>query len=198
MKQIFYSILVILTASMAQAAMGGNSYFFEPSVGYRTEVIKLTNKLNVESQMKMQNPSYGLKIGYRSPTGIDLNLAGDYSTGKTEWTPTQERNNFTHRMAAAQLGINALGAMKIFLGYAFMNELQVEAGLLNPNIILKGPAYQAGIQLMLFSNVSVGAQYNVNQFDTVAGTSYTAGDKVEQYFNKLDSVDYSFNLSLTF
>ncbi|MBC7742076.1 MAG: hypothetical protein H7061_07760 [Bdellovibrionaceae bacterium] len=198
MKHILYSYLLLLTPLAANAMMGGNSFFFEPSVGYRNELIKLTNKANVESQMKMMTPTYGLKLGYRSPTGIDLNLAGDYSSGKTEWGPLTENNNFSHKMAAVQLGVNAMGAMKIYLGYAFMNELKVEAGLLNSDILLKGPAYQAGIAFNLFSNVAASAQYNLNQFDEISGTSYTASDKVQHYFNKLDSVDYSFSLSLTF
>lgn len=187
-----------LIPQLATASMMGSSYFFEPSVGYRIEQIKLTDKLNTESQFKMNTPTYGLKLGYRSATGIDLNLAGDYSSGKAEHSPINESVNFTHKMVAVQLGINALGSMKMYLGYAFMNELQLEKGAFHSDLNLKGPSYQVGLQLRLLSSLSVGAQYNLNQFDQVKGTAYMAGDKIDSYFNKLDSSDYSFNLSLTF
>ncbi len=190
------AVLMVLIPQLVRAI--GSGYFVEPSVGYRTELIKLTDLSNQQSQVKMVTPSYGLKLGIRSAAGIDINLAGDYSSGQAEQTPLIEPNRFSHKMAALQLGINAMGAMKIYLGYAFLNELQIEKGTLNSDLNLKGPAYQAGIQLRLLPLFTIGAHYNLNQFDHVSGTSYIAGNKIESYFNKLDSQDYSFNLSLTF
>lgn len=183
----------LFTFTTAQAAS-----FFEPSIGYRTENIKLTDRLNAQSELKMATPSYGLKWGYRSAIGVDVNLAGEYTSGHSEWSPATEKINFKHTTAAAQLGINALGAMKIYLGYAFLNTLEVEKGLLNSDFSLKGPAYQAGIQFGLFSFISLGVQYNLNQFNQVSGTLFTVGDKVETYFNKLDSEDYSAYISFSF
>ena len=198
MKRFIYALLLILTPKFVNASMMGSSYFIEPSVGYRTETIKFTSLTNNASQIKMNTPTYGLKLGYRTALGIDFNFAGDFSNGKADWTPLEEKNNFTHNMVAFQLGINAMSAMKIYLGYAFMNELKVEKGLLNSDINLKGPAYQAGIQFRLFPLISVGAHYNLNQFTEISGSGYNLSDKVDSYFNKLDSQDYSFNLSLTF
>lgn len=186
--------LLVITSSLAANA----DTFFEPSIGYRTETLKLTDKASSELKATMASPVYGLKIGYQSPLGIDVNLAGDYSTGKAELNPLTEKNNFSHKTIAAQLGISALGLMKIYLGYGFSNELDIDAGLLNSDIKLKGTAYQAGLQFRLFSSTYFGAQYSINQFKTVEGKSYTSGDSVDQYFSKLDSQDFSFTLSIVF
>ena len=190
--------LLLITGLSAQAFMSGSILFVEPSIGYRNETIKLTDKSNAESQIKIGTPVYGLKIGYRTALAIDFNLAADYSSGKADMSPLVEKNNFSHKMISAQLGINALGLMKIYLGYAFSNELQFEDGLLNLGYKLSGPAYIAGIQYRLFSSVFLGAQYNLNQFNSISGAQFTNGDKVDQYFNKLDLQDYSFSLSTSF
>ncbi len=198
MKHFVYTVLLTLTCALTAPSFANAASFFEPFLGYRSENIKLTDRLNNQSQLKMANPSYGLKLGFRSMMGVDLNLAGEYSSGKSEWGPNTEKVGFKHSTAAVQLGINALGAMKIYLGYAFLNTLEVDKGLLNNDISLKGPAYQAGVQFGLFSLVSIGAQYNLNQFKNVSGTGYTAGEKIETYFNKIDAEDYSVNLSISF
>lgn len=198
MKLKLSYFLLFFISFQAQASLMGSTLFIEPSLGYRTETIKLTDKSNVDSQIKMATPVYGLKIGYRTALAIDLNLAGEYSSGKADVSPNIEKNNFSHKTVSAQLGINALGLMKIYLGYAFLNELQLEEGLLNPGFKLSGPAYIAGIQYRLFSSVFLGAQYNLNQFNSISGTTFTAGDRVDQYFNKLDLQDYSFSLSTSF
>ncbi|MFZ3231708.1 MAG: hypothetical protein WA160_15980 [Pseudobdellovibrio sp.] len=190
------SLLTISTTAHADLMMG--STFFEPSIGYKTESLKLTDKLANETSIQMNTPVYGLKIGYRSMLGIDVNLAGDYASGKASYSPLQEKNSFSHTSVALQLGVSALDLMKIYLGYAFLNDLKIETGLLNSDITLKGPAYQAGVQFKLFSGVFVAAQYNLNQFKTISGKSYTIGDSIEQYYSKLDSQDYSFNISTSF
>lgn len=194
----FYNTLCAFLLVIAGSVTAKADLFFEPSIGYRTETLKLTDKSSSELKATMATPVYGLKIGYQSPLGVDVNLAGDYSTGKTEVTPLTEKNSFSHKTIAAQLGISALGLMKIYLGYGFSNELTINEGLLNSDIKLKGTAYQAGLQFKLFSSTYFGAQYSINQFKTVEGKTYTAGDSVDQYFNKLDSQDFSFTLSMVF
>ena len=194
LKPLLYAAVVMLIPNLVM----GSSYFFEPSIGYRTERVKFTDKVNNQSQLKMQTPTYGLKLGYRSLLGVDLNLAGDYSSGNAEWSPLTEKVSFKHTMAAVQLGISALGAMKIYLGYAFLNTLQIDKGLLNSDLNLSGPAYQAGLQFRLFSSVTLGAQYNLNQFNKVTGTNFTLVEKTESYFNKLDVEDYFLSLSISF
>ncbi len=192
-----FLLCLTLAAPSSLFAMG-SSYFIEPSVGYRSHTLRLTNYTANETKITMASPAYGLKLGYRSMTGIDLDLAYDYSAGKAEIYPLAEKNNFSQKTAAVQLGINAMGIMKIFLGYGFMNQLDIEKGLLNSDIKLAGLAYQAGLQFKLISFMTLGLQYNLNQFKTVSGSSYTLGEAVETYYNKLDSQDYSASLSVSF
>lgn len=186
--------LLILGASLSANA----SAFVEPSIGYRTENLKLTDKSNVETKYSMASPVFGLKLGFRSQLGVDVNLAGDYATGKASISPLEEKNNFTHKKVAAELGISALGLMKIYLGYGFLNELKVEEGILNSEITLKGPAYHAGLQFQIFQGVYFTTQYSLNQYRSVEGKSFTNGESTDLYFNKLDSQDFSFTLSMIF
>jgi opacity protein-like surface antigen len=185
-------LLIAVAASTAHAEV-----LFEPSVGYRTESLKLTNKNTfAETKITMATPVYGLKLGYRSPLGVDLNLAGDYSSGKATFSPLEEKNSFTHSTLGAQLGISAMGLMKIYLGYGFSNELKVEAGTLNSDIKLKGNAYQAGLQFKISQWFKIGAQYTLNQFNSIEGSSYNLGSDPDLYYSKVDSQDISFTLSL--
>ncbi len=195
---LFTFLLATFTANNAYAVVGGSSFLFEPSVGYRNETIQFTNKIQIETKMKTALPVYGLKLGYRSPIGVDLNLAGDYSKGKVEISGESDKSDFSHQTASVQLGINALGAMKIYLGYGFLNEFKVEESLTLAAFKLSGPAYIAGLQLKLFPHLNLGAQYNLNQFKKIVGKAYALGDETETYFTKIDTQDYSLYLSLDF
>ncbi|MBC7466914.1 MAG: outer membrane beta-barrel protein [Bdellovibrio sp.] len=191
----FISFLLVISGALTAQA----EVLFEPSVGYRTESLKLTNKnTNAETKVTMATPVYGLKLGYRSPLGVDVNLAGDYSAGKAKYTVLEEQNSFTHTTLAAQLGISAMGLMKIYLGYGFSNELKIDAGPLNSDMKLKGNAYQAGLQFRISQWFSVGAQYSLNQFNSIEGTNYAAGSSPDLYYSKVDSQDLSLTLSLIF
>ena len=200
----FFKTLSVLTFtfisifSVVTTAAGSSMYFFEPSVGYRSHTLRLTNYANSETKIAMASPEYGARLGLRSLMGIDFNLAYQYTAGKAEYYPAAEKNNFSQKTAAVQLGINALGLMKMYLGYGFMNELQIEQGLLNSDLKLKGASYQAGLQFKLIPFVELGLQYNVNQFKNIEGKNYLASDAVETYYNKVDSQDYSASLSIVF
>lgn len=196
-KTLFILFFTFLTPHLL-FAMGTSSYFFEPSFGYRSHNLKLTDYANLDTKVAMTSPVYGIKLGFRSMMGIDLNLAYDYSTGKSEISPLIEKNNFWQKTAAVQLGVNALGLMKIYLGYGFLNELQIEQGLLNSDIKLLGAAYQAGLQFKIFPFVELGLQYNLNQFKKIEGKNYLGNDSIETYYNKVDSQDYSARLSIVF
>ncbi len=185
--------LTLLIFSKASAAT-----FIEPSIGYRSHNLKLTSVSTATSEVKMATPVYGLKIGYSSPLGIDLNLSYDYSSGKAELNPSMEKNDFSQSTASAQLGVSALGILKIYLGYGFLNELRIKQGITSSDMNLKGQAYQAGIQFKLFPRVMLGAQYNINQYKTVTGRDFLLGEKIDTYFNKVDSQDYSVSLSTYF
>ena len=192
------SLFSLLTALLASPRTQASSLFFEPSVGYKSHTLRLTDYANSETKLLMVSPVYGLRVGTRSMMGIELNLAYDYATGKAEYSPLSEKNNFNQKTAAVQLGINALGALKIYLGYGFLNELQVDGGLLNSDMKLKGLSYQAGLQFKLISFVMLGLQYNLNQFKNIEGKIYSAGNAIDTYYNKVDSQDFAASLSISF
>ncbi len=174
------------------------NYFFEPSVGYRSHTLRLTNLAQSETKISMTAPVYGARLGLRSLMGIDCNLAYEFMAGKAEYYPVVEKNNFSQKTASMQLGINALSLMKIYLGYGFMNELRIEEGVLNSDLKLKGASYQAGLQFKFLPFVELGLQYNLNQFKNIEGKNYLASDSVEAYYSKVDSQDYSVSLSVIF
>lgn len=190
--------LIFALAPHLAKAMMASSFFIEPSVGYRNETIRLTDLSNQQTQMKSALPVYGLKLGYRSAIGVDFNLAGEYSKGKLEIGSLAEKSDFAHQNASVQLGVNALGLLKIYLGYAFLNDFKIDDSTLLTGFKLNGPAYIAGLQLRLFPMLNLGLQYNLNQFNKISGSAYTLGEDTEKYFSKIDSQDYSLYLSLAF
>ena len=197
MKSMAFFLFLSATPHLVFAAMG-SSFFVEPSVGYRNETIRLTDLSNQETKMKSALPVYGLKLGYRSLIGVDLNLAADYSKGKLDISSIPEKSDYLHQTASLQLGVNALGLLKIYLGYAFLNEIKVDDNKLLPGFKLSGPAYLTGLQIRIFPFISLKTQYNLNQFNKISKTTYTLNNSTEKYFNKINSQDYSLYLSLTF
>lgn len=198
MKKRLLGLLFITLTPQFCFAMMGTQLMFEPSIGYRNESLKLTDLLKQETQFKSALPVYGLKVGYRSLIGVDLNLAGEYSKGQLEVTGLTEKSDYSHQSASVELGVSALGLLKIYLGYSFMNEFKVENSNSLQGFKLSGPAYLAGLQLKLFPYINLGLQYNLNQFNKISGSAYTANDSTESYFSKVDSQDYSIYLTLTF
>jgi opacity protein-like surface antigen len=199
MRQIYglLAFALILAPFNAQAFMG-SSVFIEPSIGFRNESIKLTNLSLDESEMKAALPVYGLKLGYRSMIGVDLNLAVDYSKGDLEISSMTEKSDFTHQTTSVQLGVNALGLMKMYLGYAIANDFKVSESPNLKGFKLSGPAYIAGLQFKLLPFLNLGAQYNLNQFKKIEGEDFAGNDSIETYFSKIDTQDYSLNLSFSF
>ncbi len=196
MKTILACLILLTGASLTYASQ--STLLLEPSIGYRSETIQLTNFSNQETKLKAASPAYGLKFGYRSPMGVDVNMAYEYSNGKMEIDTEQEKIKFAHQTASAQLGINALDLMKIYLGYAFLNDIKFDETSFRSRFKLAGPAYLVGLQFKFFQYLNLGAQYNLNQFNQITGPAYTLGDDTEKYFTKIDSQDYSINLSLDF
>jgi hypothetical protein len=191
-------LFLITLAPQLCFALMGTPLMFEPSIGYRNESLKLTDLSKQETQFKSALPVYGLKVGYRSLIGVDLNLAGEYSKGQIEVTGLTEKSDSTHQSASAELGVSALGLLKIYLGYSFMNEFKIENSHSLQGFKLSGPAYLAGLQLKLFPSINLGMQYNLNQFNKISGSAYTLNDSTESYFSKIDSQDYNIYLTLTF
>lgn len=190
------SLIFILsfTAGFAQAG-----YFIEPYLGAKTETIKLTDLASSTSEIKATNvPTIGLKLGYRSLMGIDVNLAGETTSGQATVSNQPEQIKFSHTMGVLQLGVNALGLVKMYLGTSFRNEFTLEDSPGLQGFKLSGPSYQAGLQLKLFQMINLGLQYNLHQFTTVTGPAFAADNKLETYFLKNDSQDYSIYLSTSF
>ena len=137
-------------------------------------------------------------MGYRSFIGVDLNLVGEISSGSATISGLPEKNNYSHKSAGVQLGVNALGLVKMYLGSMFVNDFTVDDSSLVPGFTLSGPSYHAGIQFKAFPFLSLGLQYTLNQYNTVKGTAYGAGDKLETYYSKNDTQDYSIYLATSF
>ena len=191
----FSALVVLLSFSYANAGLLGNSGFLEPFVGYKNESIKLVDLTNNSTSVKTSAPSFGLKLGYRSLLGIDLNLSADTSTGNAEISSTSDKSKFSHNSASVELGINSFGMIKMYLGTSFFNEFKTDDSPTVQAFKLVGPSYFAGLQFKLFPSLNFGLQYNLNQYNTISGNAYTNGDKVETYYNKIDTQDYTMYLS---
>lgn len=190
------SLIFILSFSAGFAQAG---YFFEPYLGIKNETIKLTDLASTTSEIKAASaPTLGLKIGYRSLMGIDVNLAGETTAGHATVSNQPDKIKFSHTMGLLQLGVNALGLVKMYLGTSFQNEFSLDDSPGLQGFKLSGPSYQAGLQLKVFKMVSLGLQYNLHQFTTVTGPAFAPDNKLETYFLKNDSQDYSFYLSTSF
>ncbi|MEQ1723877.1 MAG: hypothetical protein ABL930_11930 [Pseudobdellovibrio sp.] len=196
--QYFKILLILLVTKFAHAGVLGNSIFIEPYAGYRSENIKLTDLVSASTEIKASQPNFGLKLGYRSMLGIDLNLAGEYFSGSASVSGQTDNSKFSHKSASVQLGVNALGLVKMYLGTAFINEFTLEDTSSLTGFKLSGPSFHAGLQFKMFPFLNLGLQYNLNQYKTIEGTAYATGDKVETYYSKTDSSDYSLYLSTSF
>lgn len=191
-------IISLLLSTLIFSSVAHSAVLFEPVLGYRMEKMTLTSIANSETKFSSANPAFGLRFGYQSPLGIELNLAGDYSAGKMQIDPIDVKNDFSHTTVAAQLGISAMGLFKIYLGYGFMNEFQLKDSAQYTGFKLKGTAYQAGIQFKLFPYVSLGAQYNINDYKEIEGSGYVLGNSTSTYFNKIDVQDYILQAIISF
>lgn len=195
MKKWVFS-LFILFAFQAQAGLLGRSFFIEPFVGYQNEGITLTN-LNATStsSIKSSSPAVGLKLGFRSLLGIDLNLSAESAFGKANISPLSDSVDFRHSLAALQIGINSFGLIKMFIGASFLNEFSVKSSPSTSAFKLMGAAYQAGLQFKLAHFLNLGAQYTLNQYNQINGDAYTSTQDLENYYSKVDAQAYTVYLS---
>lgn len=175
------------------------SYIIEPTVGYRQETLKLTDLLSNQTQIKMNSPLYGLKLGVLSATGISLDLAASRSSGHAEYEPTvTESPEYTHNVGSVQIGVNAAGILKITLGYILQDELEIQTNTSVAGFKLSGQGYQAGLMTFPFPRVGFGVLYNVHQFKEISGAAYINGPDLKNYFSKVDVQDISAHLSILF
>lgn len=197
MRLQFSALITVLclSATSVHAGILGDSIFLDPSVGYRSEVVQFTDLNLATSDVRITAPSFGLKFGYRSAIGIDVNLAGEYALGKAELNPQNDKADFSHQSLAVQIGVNSRGLIKVFLGSTLFNQLEVKELASQPAFKLSGPAFQAGLQFNILPFLSIGGQYTLNQFDTIKGTAYANDSRVDSYYNKLDTQDYQIYIS---
>lgn len=189
---IIFSIIMTFS-TIAQAG----AFIIEPGLGYKQETLKLTDK-NTQAITKysMYSGLASLKLQMYSGTGVSLGLSGEYSSGKADIEPSvTDRPEFTHFIGSFQLGVSAMESMKLYLGYAPMNELEFKNNLTFTGFKLKGSSYQAGIVFYPFHRFALGTQYNINIYKEISGQNYTLGKDVDLYFQKMDSQDLSFTLS---
>ncbi|MCC2680044.1 MAG: hypothetical protein K0R29_2620 [Pseudobdellovibrio sp.] len=198
MPKIFPLLLVAIISVQAKAGILGQSVFVEPYLGFKTENTKLGALLSPAMDIKTSAPYAGLKLGYRSLSGIDLNLFAELTKGKARIDTLPDQNDFSKNSAGVQLGINSLGHIKMYLGTSFVNEFKVEDSSQTQSYALSGPSYHAGILVKLVPYLNLGVQYYVNQYNKVTGAGYNNGEDLDTYYSKVDTQEYSLYLSSTF
>lgn len=194
---IVLSVLLVTTSGFSAKANGGGAFIFEPGIGYKEETLKLTDLSQNLTKLSMKGPVGSLKVGVQSSAGVSLNLVGEQFSGKAELDPTStDKPKFTHTIAGFQVGVSAMNAMKIYLGYAPYNKLELKDEGSFTGYTLSGHTYQAGVMFFPFRFIGLGVQYNINQYKEIEGTQFTSGKEVDTYFDKIDSQDLSFTLSI--
>lgn len=194
---ILFLVLLVTTSGFSSNANAAGAVIIEPGIGYKEQTLKLTDLSNTLTKISMKGPVASLKLGVQSSAGVSLLLAGEQMKGKAEIDGNSlEKPAFTHTIAGFQVGVSAMNAMKIYLGYSPMNKLEFEAEGSLQEYTLSGQTYTAGVMFFPFRFVGLGVQYNVNQFKEIEGPNYSAGKDVDLYFDKIDSTDLSFTLSI--
>jgi hypothetical protein len=200
-KTILFLVLLVTTSgftSKANAgAMSSGSFIFEPGIGYKEETLKLTDLSSNLTKFSMKGPVASLKIGVQSAAGVSLLLAGEQAQGTAEIEGNlTDKPKFSHTVAGFQVGVSAMNAMKIYLGYSPFNKLKLEDEDTYDGFTLSGQSYTAGVMFFPFRFIGLGVQYNVNQFKEIEGANYTSSKDVTDHFDKIDSTDLSLTLSI--
>lgn len=196
-KAILFLVLLGTTSGFTSNANANGSLIIEPGIGYKEESLKLTDLSQDLTKTTMKGPVGSLKLGFLSAAGVSLLLAGEQFTGKAEVEGNAtDKPKFTHTVAGFQVGVSAMNAMKIYLGYSPLNKLKFEEAGTLPEMTLSGHTYTAGLMFFPFRYLGLGAQYNIHQFKEVEGPQFSNGKDVDLYFDKIDSTDLSFTLSI--
>lgn len=198
MKRALILICGLFAIQNAHAGLLGNYFFLEPYIGYKTENTQLTNLVSTQIDIKTTTPAFGLKLGIRSPIGVDVSVYGEYVTGQASITNLADKNKFHKNSSGAQLSVNSLGFVKMYLGTTFSNVFTLEESNQLQELSLKGSCYNAGLLFRVLPYVNLGVQYNLNQYSEVSGAAYTSGEKIDTYYSKVDNQDYMIYLSTMF
>lgn len=195
-KSILFAVL--LTASTSSFA----SFYLAPSAGYSQHTIKSTDAFSsTEVETKIESPIFGLSLGYQTIMGVTASLNGAYQTGKAKSTISGSgtvESDIEHKKVSAQLGLNALSSFKLYLGYIVMNELTVKSQTPGNNQIYTGGGYLAGIEMVLTPSITLGVQYDLNQFQKIKSENTGNEVDVKTNFSKFDSQSLSAMLKIYF
>lgn len=198
MKRALLLICGLFAMQNVQAGILGNLFFIEPYLGYKTENTQLTNYANFQTDIKTTAPALGLKLGIRSPIGVDVAVYGEYVSGQANITGLNDKNKFHKSSSGGQLSVNSLGFIKMYIGTTFTNAFTVEESSQVSEFNLKGSCYNVGLLLKALPYLNVGVQYNLNQYNEVSGSAFTNGDKLDTYYSKVDNQDYMLYISSMF
>lgn len=196
-KAILFLVLLVTTSGITSKAKAAGAFITEPGIGYKEETLKLTDLSQNLTKISMTGPVGSLKIGVISAAGVSLLLAGEQMSGKAEIEGNlTDKPKFSHTIAGFQIGVSAMNAMKIYLGYSPLNKLKFEDEGSFQGFTLSGQTYTAGVMFFPFRFVGLGVQYNINQFKEIEGANYTSSKEIDDHFDKVDSTDLSFTLSI--
>lgn len=185
--------------ALTMAAQQSHAIFvIAPSVGYKMQSAKFTDNADNESELKANNPVFGLKLGVLSMSGVSFDIAGTYVSGKAKTTNAniESEKDMTELTAAAQLGIST-NTVKIYLGYVAMNELKLKQT--SSDITFKGTGYQVGLALHLTSSISLGVQYQIDQYSQIKIDAISSSyEDIKLYYKKVDAQSTTANLTYSF
>jgi opacity protein-like surface antigen len=199
MKNLFLkSLAILLLSSQAHAGILGSSVFIEPSLSYKVENTKLTDLALTTTEIKTTAPAFGLKLNYRSPSGLEISLGGEYVKGSANISNLANKNEFSKSTAGLTIGVNSAGFVKMYLGASIHNEFVIAQSDQIQETKFSGPSYLAGLVFRLLPSFNLGFQYNLNQYNKVKGNTYLIGENIESYYSKVDTQDYSIFISTTF
>jgi Outer membrane protein beta-barrel domain len=182
LKNLLFFFALTVAAQQSHAI-----FVISPSVGYKMQSAKFTDNADVESELKASNPAFGLKLGVMSASGVSFDIAGSYVSGKAMITNAgvEVEHDLTEQSAAAQLGIST-NTFKIYLGYLLMNEAKIKQT--TTEVTLKGSGYQVGLALHLTGSISLGVQYQIDQYNKVKIDAISSEfEEVSTYYKKIDS-----------
>jgi opacity protein-like surface antigen len=193
-KNLVFFIALTLSAQQSKAV-----FLITPSIGYKMQTLKLTDNADLDQNAKMSDPAYGLKLGFLSASGVGFDIAADYAAGKSKITiaNVEVESDYNHTTAAAQLSVSA-NVFKIYLGYVLMNEITFKGDTPGNGSKMKGTGYQAGVALALTQALSLGAQYQIDQFNQINLESVGSYEDLKTYYKKVDSQSTTISLAYSF
>lgn len=193
-------VLILLVIGLFSSNSFAGLINITPNVGYKNETLKLTDLSGAETQAKMNQPFYGLKVGLMTSTGVSLDVSGQIFSGKG--TATQSgidfETDFNHKAIAALIGVTAMNTFKISIGYILFNELSVKDLSSGTEAAFKGPGYQVGLGINLTQSISANLQYEIFQFNQVQISPSTSYQDIKDVFKSCDSQALSLNVGMSF